>query len=416
MKRCILFIVAAVVLLLCDASPGWAGEKLTPKWTRNGLTFERICKHGKLIVGGPTTQCLIDLTNGEIIYQTNLDSNEFGVYTNYIGTKFYVPVNNKGIYYLKEYDTKTKQFIRTIKNPYLPMSPTDEAAAYYSNSKSLKFYNAFTKELLDSIYYPISYEISRQDREFTIDNKYFLINIADKNSDYSYFYLYDRTKKEFLFQNKQGFVYCLFNKSNKIAYAENMKLAGDDTIYSYIRIYDPDQRKVVQDIKIDKYQITYLNIKMEDDIILYETNDTTYNFEHDTYNSNFSHLYNLTSNKISSYSLELNPVIYLDDNFIVSKGFYGYNFDWTTGINDITSKEDTILYPNPADNAITVKIPELYFSGSWQITDLTGKIIKKGIILPQNQLQIDISSLLPHTYYLTLRKDNLLKTYQIVKI
>jgi hypothetical protein len=410
LKRILFFIAVAAVLLLIDVSPGWATEPLKPKWTREGLGYVGICKPGKLIIAnnGPAG-VLLDLTNGEILYQTKPDSNESSIYTNYYGDKFYVfPYSNNNC---KEYDTKTKQYLRTIVNSAVPMSPTDDVAGYYSNSKSLKFYNAFTRDLLDSIYYPISFEISRQDREFTFDNKYFLMKLSDKNSNYSYFYLYDRTTREFLFKDKKDLTYCLFNNSNKIAYAENMKLAGDDTIYSYIRIYNPDQRKVIQDIKIAKAKINYFILRNDDNYIIYALHDGT----------SSDRIYDLSKNQIINNDLKLigSPLRYADSSIIVTAAtqyFAGTIYDWTTGIKDVTPKEDTVLYPNPADNKITVTIPEQYFSGIWQISDLTGKIIKKGIILPQNQLQIDISQLLPQTYFLTIKKDNLVKTYQIVKI
>lgn len=409
MNKCFLFLFTNLFLVLISSSSSSAGETLKPKWTKEGIGYVGICKPGKLIMAnnGPAG-VLLDLTNGEILWQTKPDSNEFFVYTNYSGSKFYVPVNNKGIFDLKEYDTKTKQYLRTIPNSYLPNSPLDEFGYYNPDTKSFVFYKAFTKELIDSIYYLPSFDIVNQKEEFTIDNKYFAISLIEGLTPH--FFLYDRSKREFIIQNKLDFNYCLFNKSNKLAYAEKMKLSGDDTIYSYIRIYDLDQRKVIQDIKIAKANINNLIIRMDDSYILYELND----------DYNTKGVFNLISNQILNNNLKPigSPFRYADSTIIIAAGtgfFCGNIYDWITGIKDNSTNEDTVIYPNPADNTITVTIPEQYYSGNWNISDLTGKTIKKGVILLQNRLQIDISQLLPQTYYLTIRKENNSKTFSIVK-
>jgi hypothetical protein len=406
MKKYLFFIITALLLFLIAESPGWASEPLKPKWTREGLSFERICKPGKLIM---TSQHLIDLTNGEILYQTKPDSNELGIYTNYLGDKFYVFVYGHGKNEFREFDTKTKQYIRTIVNSYHPISPVNEFGYYNPDTKSFVFYNAFTKELLDSIYYPTSMDIINQQAEFTIDNRYFAISLIEGLTPY--FYLYDRTTREFLFEGKKDFKYCLFNKSNKMAYAENMKLAGDDAIYSYIRIYDPDQRKVVQDIKIAKKEINNLILRMDDSFILYELND----------DNNTKGVYDYINDKIFDNDLKPkgSPFRYADSTIIIAAGtgyFCGNIYDWTVGVNDKTPNEGMVLYPNPTTNQVSINISEQFYSGTWQISDFTGKTVTKGIILPQNILQINVSRLTPQTYFLTIKKDKIVKTYKIVKV
>jgi hypothetical protein len=408
MKRCILFIAAAVVLLICDVSPGWAAETLTPKWTRGGLGYGGICKPGKLIIAnnGPAG-VLIDLTNGEIIYQTDPDT-ESGLSTNYYGDKYFF--YKKGVMDAQSYDVKSKKFLGTT---CASESSDQSTAVFIANNSTFIIGNCVQGMITDSVKIPntpaTGQVFSNWKWEYTLDSRYFALTLGKGITPY--FYLYDRTTKEFLFEGKKGFVYCLFNKSNKIAFAENMKLTGDDTIYSYIRIYDPDKRKIIQDIKIAKKVINNLIIRMDDSYILYELND----------DNNIKGVFDYINNKILNNNLKPigSPFRYADSTIIIAAGtgfFCGNIYNWATGINDITPKEDTILYPNPTNNQITVNISEVYYHGTWNITDLTGKVMIKGIILPQNQLQIDVSNLPMQTYYLTLRKDNLLKTYQIVKI
>jgi hypothetical protein len=407
MKRCILFIAAAVVLLICDVSPGWAAETLTPKWTRGGLGYGGICKPGKLIIAnnGPAG-VLIDLTNGEIIYQTDPDT-ESGLSTNYLGDKYYFYVNGDNTAHC--YDVKSKQYLGKLCSSE---SSDQSMAVFIANNSTFIIGNCINKKLIDSVKVPntpaTGQIFSNWKWEYSLDSRYFALTLGKGITPY--FYLYDRTKKDFIFEGKRAFVYCLFNKSNKIAFVENMKLVGDDTIYSYIRIYDPDQRKVVQDIKIAKKVINNLIIRMDDGYILYELND----------DNNTKGVFDYINNKILNNDLKPigSPFRYADSTIIIAAGtgfFCGNIYNWATGINDITPKEDTILYPNPTNNQITVNISEVYYQGTWNITDLTGKIIKKGIILPQNQLQIDISRLLPQNYFLNLTNGKDRELYKFIK-
>ena len=409
MKRYILFLIAAAWLLVCDVSPGSASEPLKPKWTREGLGYVGICKPGKLIIAnnGPA-EMLIDMTNGETIYQLKQDS-EKGLRTNYLGDKFYFYIMSD-LSSAQCYDVKTGKFLGKVVST--PESSDNSEAVFFANNSTFIIWNGVTNKTTDSVKIPNTPEtgqvFTNWKWEYTNDSRYFALTLGQNSA--TYFYLYDRTTKEFLFQGKKDFVYCLFNKSNKMAYVENMKLAGDETIYSYIRIYNPDLRKVVQDIKIAKLNINNLIIRMDDSYILYELND----------DYNTKGVFNFINNQILNNNLKPigSPFRYADSTIIIAAGtgfFCGNIYDWTTAVKEITPKEDTVIYPNPADNKITVNIPEQYYSGIWNISDLTGKSVMKGIILPQNQLLIDISRLLPQTYYLTIRKDNNSKTFSIVK-
>jgi hypothetical protein len=411
MRKFLFFIATALLLFLFYSSPGSAGEPLTPKWTREGLSYEGICKPGKLLIAGNgPAGVLVDLTNGEIIYQTNPEK-ETGLSVNYYGDKFYIydEVEQRS----KEFDVKTKEFIGYPG--CVPRSP-DNAIGYFNmNTNILKFYVCGNSSKNDSIKIPNTPDtkiFNNWSSDYSPDGRYFALTVLTNTTpQVPYFYLYDRTKREFLFEGKKDFKYCLFNKSNKIAYAENMKLAGDDTIYSYIRIYDPDQRKVVQDIKISKQKLNYFINRMDDNYIIYAL-DNDYNTKG---------IYDYYQNKIINNDLKIigSPLRYADSTLIVTAGsgyFCGNIYDWIVGVEDKTPNEDLVLYPNPTNNRISVNISEKYYSGTWQILDMTSKIMMKGIILPQNLLQINLSKLQPQTYFLTIKKDNIAKTYKIVKL
>jgi hypothetical protein len=409
MKMFLFFIATALLLFLIDISPGWSSEPLTPKWTREGLGYIGICKPGKLIIAnnGPV-EMLIDLTNGETIYQLKQDT-EKGLRTNYLGDKFYFYIMSD-LSSAQCYDVKTRKFLGKVVST--PESSDNSEAVFLANNSTFIIWNGVTNTTTDSVKIPNTPEtgqvFTNWKWEYTPDSRYFALTLGQGITPY--FYFWDRTTKEFLFQWNKDFTYCLFNKSNKMVYAENMKLAGDDTIYSYIRIYDPDQRKVVQDIKISKAKINNLIIRMDDNFILYELND----------DYNTKGVFNFINNQILNNNLKPigSPFRYADSTIIIAAGtgfFCGNIYDWTTGIKDNTTNEDTVIYPNPTTNQVSINISEQFYSGTWQISDFTGKIMIKGIILPQNQLQINLSQLQPQTYFLTLMKDNIAKTFKIVK-
>ena len=403
MRKFILFFISMVIFIITTVSPGSAFEPLKLKWSRL-LTFEKICKPGKLIVASSSgnPQYLVDMSNGEIIYQTDPNT-EAGLSTNYFGTKFYF--YKKGEMDAQCYDVISKKFLGTT---CASESSDNSTAVFIADNNTFIIGNCDLKKTTDSVKIPNSPNsliYSTWNWEYSLDSRYFALSLIKGLTPY--FYLYDRNTKEFLFQGKQDFKYCLFNKTNKMAYAENIKLTGDDTIYSYIRIYDPDQRKVIQDIKIAKVHINNLAIKMDDNYIIYGLSD----------GYNTMGIYDYSKNKIIDNDLKPigSPVIYADDSLIITKGLCGNYFDWSVDVKDNLPNEDSVIYPNPVNNLISITIPIRFYSGNWQILNITGKIMMKGFILPQNKLQIDASNLLPQSYFLSLKKDNLAKTYKLVK-
>ena len=411
MKQILFFIATALLLFLTTVSPGSAGEPLTPKWTREGLGYISICKPGKLLIAnnGPVG-VLIDITNGEIIYQTK-QGIESNLSLNYFGDKFYV-IDEKE-QKAKEYDVKTKAFLGYPT--CVPQSP-DNAISYFNmNNNTLKFYVCGNSSKNDSIRIPNTpfdeKLFNNWGCEYNNDGRYYALTLWKSGPpQVPYFYLYDRINKDFIIKQKENFKYSLFNKSNKIAFVENMKLAGDDTNYYYIRIYDLDQRIVIQDIKISKIRINMLLNRMDDNFVIYGLDN----------GKNTEGIYDYSLNKIIENDLK--PIgyfnVYADSTLIVTaaSGFFcGNIYDWTVSVKDNLPNEVTVIYPNPTTNQISITITEQYFSGTWQISEFTGKTVKQGIILPQPTLQIDVSKLLPQTYFLTIYKDNIAKTFKFVK-
>ena len=73
-------------------------------------------------------------------------------------------------------------------------------------------------------------------------------------------------------------------------------------------------------------------------------------------------------------------------------------------------------YPNPATNFLTVEIKNIRVKKmSYEIFDLSGKLIKKGLIL-ENETKIPIYNLVNGTYILKIfKKSKSIKTFKIVK-
>src|SRR5690606_23155392 len=198
-----------------------------------------------------------------------------------------------------------------------------------------------------------------------------------------------------------------FNTSNLMAYAEEVQLEGDDKKYSYIRIYDPDQRQVIKDIKIgeDINYVSRIIIRNDDNYFLYMTNP-----------SNDVRFYDYSNNKNIEYSIpNIDAPIFSDESLIATITFKGYSFDWTVGVED-NPEINPILYPNPTTNFIMLNVDAKFFGGNWQLTNLNGAVVLHGLILPNPDLQINLSHLPSQIYYLQLQKDNFTVTYQVVKL
>jgi hypothetical protein len=427
MKKYLFFITSALLLFLIDISPGWADGELLPLiWKRDeqGLTYERVCKPGKLVVMSYSNYfLLINLKDGSTIYQTN-PSTDIGVDFNYFGDKYYISDKN-GIT-IKEYDVKTNEFIKIVKGKVKSFDSSFATFNYSANA--LKFKNSNTGELLDSFKIPGTPNqpylgTSAEAWEFTNDGKYFAFALQLNDNPYTKkFYLYDRVKREIIFNKNVDpyysyYRYAFFNTSNKMVYAEEIQLPGDDTVYSYIRIFDPDQRKVVKNIKITKVmqsgptdiiKVTGFIISKDDKYIIHDKAQ------------NWLYIYNLESDKKSDYSFGVHGggLLIADSTTIYSygDGVYAQSIDWTVGVTDKSGTQtEQTLFPNPTTGSISVTINPKLLNGNWLINNLTGAQIKQGLIGNLSVLKLNLSDLPANTYILTLLKGKERESYKIIK-
>ena len=404
----------SLVAILFAATTADSIAQLTKIWDRSNENFalERLCRPGKLAVVSldGINQFLIDLTNGETIHSTKYPES---IYINFWGDRYYIHNAEEKI--LREYDVKTKEFIKIALN--FVNSSDSSAWGFNYNHNSLVFYNANSGELLDSFKIPGSpdepiYSLTKGNHR-SYDARYLAFHLQLKNNpQQNHFFLYDRQAREIIMRKdlpaNSDLIMQFFNTSNLMAYSELVQLQGDDKKYSYIRIYDPDQRKVIRDIKLSEGVISWFLLKDDDKYFIYRETG-----------SNTNRLYDYINNKKNDYIISnlIGGPLYYNDTLIVTGAFVGYHFDWNAvSVEDEPNPDVPIIYPNPTTNTVNIDIEHNLYHGQWHITDLTGSELIQGIILPEPQLQINIGHLPAQTYFLRLQKENFIVTYQIVKI
>lgn len=86
----------------------------------------------------------------------------------------------------------------------------------------------------------------------------------------------------------------------------------------------------------------------------------------------------------------------------------------TSSIEDIYNKDNLIIYPNPANDFITVKTSDIKSGSILTIYDVTGRIVlEKGLI--QNESQIDIGKLVSGIYYVKIVNENTISGSKFIK-
>lgn len=422
-------LAALLVVLMSNVYVVFAEPEILPllwKYEEDGLTYERICKPGKLVIMsnsknspnyGYDYNYLIDLTDGRIVYKSD-PNKDLGVYTNYFGDRYYV-VSIEGMI-VKEYDVKTNKFMREVLGPL--SAPDSSLFSYNSFNNSIIFKNGITGLVLDSFKIPNTpnypYLSLRDGRSVTNDSKYFAFSLITNEKPYTKrFYLYDRVNREIIFEKSVDsygyFMYSFFNKTNKMAFYERMQQPGDEVIYSYIRIYDPDNRTIIKDIKLGTFNLNYFTIHDDDNKIIYQLADSK--------NPNIKRIFDLEKNKKLDYSFTYKASSFLiaDENAVYGSETnmaFAFKLDWNlVGIEEKSIDNDSIIFPNPTNNLISLTIPQIYYWGTWQINDLTGTVVLKGKLDNRYDLTIDIGNLSPQIYYLTLVNGNEKLTYKIIK-
>ncbi|MCO5249887.1 MAG: T9SS type A sorting domain-containing protein [Candidatus Kapabacteria bacterium] len=425
------FLVAAITtLLLCQFTPLWTqGEPklLEEIWRRDDidLTYFTVCKQGRMIVMSKynskpklTTLYLIDLKTGENVYVTDSET-EMYLFTNYLGDKFYV--YNQVDEILREYDTKSKSLSRELLNIPIDgvgtyfISPDNEFISYSSPRQMIYFSDLNTGIVKDSLHIGSQQSMISFGKEFTNDSRYF--NFTSfwiiKNGP-GLFQIYDRQTKEIIFRasTPQGshFPYQYFNTSNKMAFPEEVKLPGDDKVYSYIRIFDPDTRTIVKNIRISEYPNLSFTISMDDTKIIYRVNDPQLKY--------VNQIYNLKEDRFESLKFRASGPFLADSNAWYSRtglALIAYKFDGTVGVEDAMSQESNKVYPNPSNGIVSLNITPEFVMGKWNVSDMQGRILRKGLIGHASVLEINIADLVPGTYFITVIGTDNKQSHKIIK-
>ena len=102
----------------------------------------------------------------------------------------------------------------------------------------------------------------------------------------------------------------------------------------------------------------------------------------------------------------------------------GWNFNWFQLVLDevdVLSQEefdknnDIRMYPNPVSNNLTVHVPISKFSG-YTVFDISGRVYQEGVITSNMQkLNIDLSDFSKGIYLISLKGNQLSKTFKLIK-
>lgn len=80
----------------------------------------------------------------------------------------------------------------------------------------------------------------------------------------------------------------------------------------------------------------------------------------------------------------------------------------------VKSDTDILVYPNPAQNELTIRIQDLESEGVLTILNLEGKKVKNQVF-NSNQMVLDISSLMQGIYFIRVEYDEKVGIQQVVK-
>jgi len=102
----------------------------------------------------------------------------------------------------------------------------------------------------------------------------------------------------------------------------------------------------------------------------------------------------------------------------------GWNFNWfelvldkedTLSQDDFDKKDDIGMYPNPVSNNLTVFMPISKFN-EYTIFDISGRVYKQSVIKKNTEkLNIDLSNLSKGIYLISLKGNQLTKTFKFIK-
>jgi photosystem II stability/assembly factor-like uncharacterized protein len=72
-------------------------------------------------------------------------------------------------------------------------------------------------------------------------------------------------------------------------------------------------------------------------------------------------------------------------------------------------------YPNPTENIVNIKIDENFYGGTWEISDINGKIYNSGKIEQNPEIQINLTYLADQVYLIRIINGNNTKIEKVIK-
>jgi hypothetical protein len=90
-----------------------------------------------------------------------------------------------------------------------------------------------------------------------------------------------------------------------------------------------------------------------------------------------------------------------------------YNYTGTTAISETLKDSDYTIFPNPANNVITIRSKNSKSGSSYSITDQTGKIVLSGKLLEETT-SVDITTLNNGIYFIKIG-DRSQPTFKVIK-
>lgn len=125
------------------------------------------------------------------------------------------------------------------------------------------------------------------------------------------------------------------------------------------------------------------------------------------------------SNSNGSISFSVGQTNYENSSNSIGSYSQGVQQPYEYYVLDITAHDVSLsvtLYPNPASNYVVIEFGDnQMLNCTFQLTDMTGRILQKGNLESPKTL-VNLESLLPSTYFIEVKTtNNQTKTYQITK-
>ncbi|HFA52114.1 MAG TPA: T9SS type A sorting domain-containing protein [Bacteroidetes bacterium] len=153
-----------------------------------------------------------------------------------------------------------------------------------------------------------------------------------------------------------------------------------------------------------------------------ETNNSHFEIGHSADGRNFRKVGEIDG---SGFSSEANDYFFIHKNPVKGTNYYRLkqiDFDGTFSYSKTISvdfgKEDRlVVFPNPAIDQLTIRLPETEFFSRVTIHDLSGKLMGEHMLPPDTQAhRLDVSELIPGLYLSRITTGSNVKTVRFVKL